>query len=442
MQWKTKLKSIFGFFWNTVWQDTWLLQCIQKFFIFIFDTTQLKGLDRVYKQLSVGASLPVLESYPFQLLIPVDSQRAVAPSLSQQLQLGFQLGAPSGNQLQYTVLNKIQLPIKLVDKPVQPKIILERGTDFSLTADKLVVTTSLGKLSLRTRIYTIDGKPSLCYVLWGYAQNSTFLSDAYTAILGLPDRWLLLYQDSIKTAWNIQLKGPSVHTVKTLLGIVTRCPIAQETQQVLQVTSQYIKTPGHTYIIHEGRHTSIQPGEFIQKGEPLTYITDPTDSVYVYQSIPEFIQYIPVLTQVGYLKARNTASVVVRDNILPLQGEYKSAYEELCKARNENTTIPFAQLPATLNPASWIAQNVWKNRCYFICIPSIFTQDTAYAVQFILKNIPQGSIPLVLQYTPALHRFQYTIQPQIIAGRQILQYYNNSINNRHSYKESKDAITE
>lgn len=263
--------------------------------------------------------------------------------------------------------------------------------DFNYYPDRGTIqfNKQLPQYGFQICVQTVGNQLKNCYQLWAVYREFKTLRDNFTGILNLPSSWLYRYPGAIEAAWSIKQKGANQRDVKRLLGAIG----------------------------------SVQD-------------IDSVDFVYTHKTgLPQGFPGIHVVTDVGVLYASNESDSVA-DNILPLLttpgGASSTVYRALCAARNADIRVPYAELPATVNPAQFIFSKVWGPSAVLIVTPSSNQKDMKLAVNFIAANTALGT--MLLAYMPYNGSYKL-LYPDKQVEEELMVYYNTSVNNGTDYKE-------
>ena len=142
---------------------------------------------------------------------------------------------------------------------------------------------------------------------------------------------------------------------------------------------------------------------------------------------------IYVMTQPGYLYADNSQSNSLHSDCLPLKtapgGNFSPDYVSKCHQRQEQQVDIYVQLPASLNPAKYIFQQLWGASAGLVLLQNATNhEDIQIAVRFIAKNVVRGAILQI--YSKNISNSTISLlYPDKEYAQTLLSYYNNSINN-------------
>lgn len=435
-QWQRLIKRILGYFWTDIWKDQWLIDLICKFFPYVSGQPLLSRMSQVQEQLSRQAAVSPDFRFPVRLLISAQSQQQAIIPLT-QIVIGSASTTLIGgktSQVIYMPFDVHSAPQSLQDKVDKPAIVLKAGNDYQMVDGYLRFNKSLGQLGFKKKVITVNQQLTQCYQLWGTYYSYKTLRDAFTGILQVPDSWLWKYPGAVDAAWSIKINGINKKDVLRLLGAVGNCPVSQVSGTVSDVTQNTVTIGNKTYT--GSSYILVTKGQYVTQGQPLFAASAAkydVPAVYTWKDqLPaSVVPGLPVITDAGLLSALNRDNVGVIQNVLPLTGQTQAQYTQICQQRNNDTAVPYVQLPQTLNPAEYVMANVWRHSGFVVIAPSSNVQDMSIATRFIVDNAAVGSLPVVFRFGG-----QYTVlQPQIDADIQVLDYYNESINNNSWFKE-------
>ena len=265
--------------------------------------------------------------------------------------------------------------------------------------------------------------------------------------MGLPVEWLYKYPGAVQAAWSIKQNGANKRDVIRLLGAVGECPFSR-TSGYANVLSDSSVQIGGTIYKGKGRRL-VHQGAFVDQdcklftGEDAETDIEAFPAVLNYKdSFPTWLKGIHVLTEVGVLFAQNSNKVPVQ-NVLPLvqldninnpsaMNVLSQPYINLCLQLNQDTKVPYAQLPSPVNPASFIFKTVWGPSASLIVVPPYNLKDMKKAVKFIVENTVLGAITLAYVYD--LQK-SIVLYPDAKVQDQIITYYKESVSNGTLFKE-------
>ena len=395
MNWTQKIKQILGGFWLNIWQDNWLVDLLCTIFTVFVGTNLHRQLEAIQNQTACKSLLqPDTTQYVKILLDNTLLQGKNTISIA-QLSMGASLAPQNNGKKAYKALKTLDVPQKLLVNIYEPESALLRDTDFIYNKDTqcLQFSDSLPSYDFLQTPAIVDDQIKTCYVLWAEYNINAALRDNFTGILQLPLEWLYKYPGAIEAAWNIKQNGANKEDVISLLLAVGG----------------------------RGRKLLAYPAIYTYKDE-----------------LPAALGGIHVLTDVGVLFA-DDQTIEISDSVLPLKdlstGGISSAYKALCQTRNQDNKVPYAQLPAQMNPAKFILQKVWGPAAS-ILIVSDASKDIQETVRFIVNNTIMGTIILVYTSDGKL------LYPDRKEQEELMLYYNNSINNGTLYKEQKKDLQE
>lgn len=432
-KWAKLVRRICGYFWTTVWKDTWLIQLLGKFFQHVSGQVLQDRLLQIDNQLHVAYTVQPDKWHPVRILVDAQTQSSAVIPITQ-----FVIGSSSIGQTvqgtKYSTLQQLGIPVKIQNKVDTPDILLNIDTDYTVQDGCIKFNQPLDQIGFRSTIVTVAGQIKVCYQLWGIYQKYQTLRDAFTGILQVPNYWLYKYPGAVEAAWSIKLNGSNKRDVLRLLGAVGQCPVAWQQGTVSDVQDSTVIIGDHTYT-GEGSPI-VTKGQYVLKGQPLFVASenalDYPRVITWKDTIPSDIASIPVVTDAGVLTASNRDGLSPVNNVLPLTGQNYIQYQRLCAQLNADLNIPYIQLPDNMNPAQFLLSTVWKHSGFIIVAPSSNYKDMCIAARVIVQNTALGAIPIIYRYAAQTY---VTIQPDLQVTSKAIAYYNESVNNGLQHKE-------
>lgn len=436
MNWTAMIHKVLGFFWTRVWKDTWLIDMLGDFFRHVVGKPIESRADNLEQQLSYKDIVTSDYIPPIRILLDASSEAPASVLLSEFVIGSSQIGGGT-NRYQYNCLNRLSVPDIIYNKVINPDIKLQRGIDFQCFDGVFIFNEKLSDIGFSSNFITWKDKLYVCYELWTQSESYSTLRDSFTGIMQLPDNWLWKYPGAVEAAWSIHINGSNKLDVLKLLGAVGQCPVAGSRGAVQSVQDNVVTLNGIQYKGKSSDLCIVKKDEHVQPGDPLfAASSDPQDFPKIYtwkDTLPSILASLPVLTDFGVFTADNKDSQTVIGNVLPLHGDKYADYQTLCTQRNSDLTVPYVQLPASLNPAQYILSNVWKHSGFVIITPSSNQEDMTLAVNHILKRTVMGAMPTVFRYVSGTQT--ETIVPDKDTVDKLMLYYRDSVNNNTQWKE-------
>lgn len=424
----------------SVWRDSWLIQTIINFFSFLVGKNLTARLQAINDQI-LCQSLLQPEEYSFVRILVAGQADTGTIKIADLYIGGSDSIGQSDSLVAYTTLMNFQTPQWFqfgVSK--QSKKLLE-GKDFVYYPDRDVIEFNipLSQQGLTTTLAIVKGQLVECYELWGVYRHFASCMDRFTGILELPKEWLWKYPGAVQAAWSIKQNGANERDVKRLIGAVAGCTYST-VSGIASTQGSQIKIGDKTF---KGKGKLLVKNHAFVEQDTKLFSGDCSDSLglrypAIYTNITGFPAQVPglhVLTDVGILFADNSNYNIV-NNILPLRnspgGNFSLPYKQLCLQRAANNKVPYATLPASLNPAKYIFQTVWGASGVLIMTPPANQKDILLAIKFIVDNSAVGTIVVAYRYSSTGPVLLY---PDINTQQQIMVYYNRSVNNGTSYRQ-------
>lgn len=365
----------------------------------------------------------------------------------QDMVIGSSTIGQATDKQSYKTLQDMDLPDYFQLSVSNSKVQLRQSTDFEFFPDRGTIEFNkpLQEYGFEVSVEIVNGAPVSCYVLWAVYEQFLSVRDSFTGIMDIPQEWLWKYPGAVEAAWSIKQNGANERDVKRLLGSIGGCPFSTVSGKT-EVNGNTVKIGDTEYkgagecLITNG--AAVPQDTKLFTGPDTSSSIDKFPAVYTYKTgLPQQLQGIDVLTEVGLLYADNVQTSI-SDSVLPLKvskgGSLSTTYKTLCEQLNSDSTIPYAELPSTLNPAQFIFEKVWGPSAVLIMTPPSNQADMKLAVKFIADNTQLGTIVLAYSYSddyPLLY-------PDKDVQQQLLVYYNSSVNNGTSYKERYGDLVE
>ena len=436
MNFNKLVKSIFGYFWTELWKDSWLVQGLQTIYAKYLYPINIARLQNVYSQTSVRNIQLNSYTFPKRVMLDKDSKRHAVKQL-QQLYIGNSdsaqdsVGQSDSSLFVYNIKQMFQTPSKLKNSIINQTYSL---ADFYVQQEQLVTPIDLNTKNIKQTMFIQGQQPSVCYQLWGQIQTIDPVIDAYSAIAQVPKDWAIKYPGAIQDAWHIRQFGATQFRVKSLIGRVCLCPVAQEDGAVTDISDSVVYINQNAYRCWNKDAIIVHKDQHVVKGQALCSFSvqnsDAVVRIYSGQTpSEEELPWIPVTTSAGIMYAQNVIKPVSQ-NILPLTTDNSSVqakYMQICRAK-QASGFPYAQLPVSVNPMKYLIEQVWGKGCVVILIPSNNTKDLQKAFSCIINNIPVGTVCIVYKQ----NILQQPVQLNLTQKSQVLAYYQSSINNKMS----------
>lgn len=203
--WKTFVARVCGYFWSSVFKDTWLLSFIANALQKFIAQPILNILQKFKKQEAFSYPYQKTSRFPNRILVQAQS-RASADLLK-----GIKEGNIINSNLYiYKCINAIQTPFIITSSISTPFISelhifedykFDQNT-FSFSFFKSLQDMGFKKVTILKQNQIID-----CYQLWGQTQDTKYISDKLASLLQLPIEWTWLYPGSLYKAWELKQLG-------------------------------------------------------------------------------------------------------------------------------------------------------------------------------------------------------------------------------------------
>lgn len=439
---KQLVSKILGFFWTTVWQDSWFVDFVQTVYSQLVFKHFYSTLQSIYKQTSVLYRPQQVFNTPIQVLIDTQDVRSAVINLAQLTIDGTnQIGQTLIDTYSYRIISTQDTPAILTNKYINYTYSF---SDFYVQDNRLITKKELQQIpDIQLSIQEIDGTPVVCYQLWGFYQTPKVLIDTFARIAGVPTQWITKYPGAVQHAWFIHQFGATEYRAKALIGRICLCPIAQQQGVVTDVIQNKVYINQHQYVCNNAQSIIVVKGSYVSKGQPLCTFENKSGSsnvLKIYKGITppaDIVPSIPIVTSTGCFTAINDQQTITQNNRLPLEGNKIQAYNDLCDKRSEDLHVPYIDLSKAIqgnkiNPVSFCIQNLWHYNCIIFVVPNINMQDMQIALKCILQNTPVGVVAIAYQY----ENIQEPIQLNLTICQQILTYYQKSVNNNLSLQVS------
>lgn len=442
MSFNKTIKGIFGYFWTELWKDSWLVQALQTIYAkYLYPINNIR-LHNVYMQTSVRYNQLDTYTFPKRIMLDKQSKRHAVKNL-QQLYIGESsqsadpIGQSDSSLFAYSIKQMFQTPTRITNSILNPSY---SSTDFYIQQQQFITPVDFAQENIKQTTFIHQKQPALCYQLWGQTQYIDPTIDAYSAIAKVPKDWAIKYPGAIQDAWHIRQFGATEFRVKSLIGRVCQCPVAQQNGVVTDIIQSTVYINKKPYACWDKDSILVNKGQRITKGQALCSFSPHNRNavvrVYSGQTPPVTqLSQIPVTTSVGIMYAQN-AYYSDSQSTLPLTSDNITLlkYKSVCQNKKA-AGLPYVQLPTPINPMRYLIEQVWGKRCIIFLIPSRNIKDMQIAFSCIIDNLPVGTICVVYKQSILTQ----PVQLNLTEKSQVLAYYQSSVNNNMTKEISYGA---
>ena len=355
MNWLSPVQRVIGSFWHNHMDEDFLLG-IENCHALISSIWEAR-ISNYQSSLLASSDVCAQENLPQLFLLRSDTVRKQYTDIFAVFAGTAEIEEPVANNMwRADAVTQCKSPLMLSDSPVECGRLFMEGLDFTYADGAVCFYTDPAALSLpMVTLTAADGTLSAYYRLWAWDKNALAYKDRFSGLLGNK------CDPEITRCWEMHQKGASVLRVKTLLASAGNAVIASADGAVHDIWEEqgirYMLVGDVLYSADASAAVGKESGDNVSAGDVLFGYF----KFYTGQDVPssEDVPGMPVMTDAGKLVASNatlSAYTVSGQKVLPLVGDAAvlDAYKTLSATRAADTTIPFAEVPASVNPFQFV----------------------------------------------------------------------------------------
>lgn len=213
-EWKSLINKICGYFWTTVFKDSWILSVISKFMYFCIANPVITGVFSIKNQIRASYIYKRAASYPLKFLlkeIPFNDSGLVTTE--------FAAGIDKQNLYMYSIQNRKEVPLLLMRSVATDTTqdILEKDVDYKVFEKQGKILSKVCLHDYKRLEFIKQDNFIECFELWGPVYDTTYILDTWSYLTQLPISWTYKYPGILSKAWEIKQKGMTKKLCEDLL---------------------------------------------------------------------------------------------------------------------------------------------------------------------------------------------------------------------------------
>ena len=401
------IKELLGGFWRVIFKGYDFILGVENLLVIIG-----KRLLHLYEGYIKGSGISDMsvspQDMPFVIYIPKDeTSRHACVSYDAILAVGSTAGIgdedPDSGYLG-TSKYRIPNPHMITDHAVDIGVTLLSGIDFVCGNSQIMFLADPATLGFTQVILAgPDGMPRQYYKMFGWSKPAVPTHDAVAGFYGDA---MSPYADLV---WDIHVNGASLLTTKDLLASVTGCVVCTDDGAVdrlwVEQNYQHALIRGRIYSAPASLTCRVSAGDSVSQGDVVF-----GDIRFAGAGGDDYsdIGVMQVRTDAGTMCAKNetmNAYVVGGHNVLPLvsQEDIRNGYEEgtgphvdkykaRCGSLSGDDTVPYVEIPASVNPFRFILDTIRRGRGLFISVVCENVAALSGALRCIRRNSNAGGM--------------------------------------------------
>lgn len=391
---RTEVKRMFGSFWNSVWDDPDLYNAL---------VTQAEFM---FGQLRADAAR--LEDFVNRFDVPVKRRRDVKVSQVDELSLkrkyvtlgsftmdqGQKLDQLQHNPPVWMVESPVESCEVITDSPVNPQIMLLRGTHFDIVDGQLMLYVDPFKSEFAQQLIVVDEEEVLLTNLWFVhtEEDKRYLPEHYGRVIGMITPSSVYYKRILNAIYDLLQEGTTVARVGEFIGSILDTDVARTDGTVTAVWDEgsrsWVEIDGKLHSCPGTGNAIVSVEDTVQTGDLLfnTFTITPGDQEVDPGNFPSIVlgrSYISTTSKYG-LTFEN-AEFEVETYRFPIGGDPDDVDAFWANAEAEaeirgidlhDAILGDKRTPFTVNPFEFIRANFLAASTVFVTVDLSAVPDT------------------------------------------------------------------